>query len=238
MPSRPPSTSVIPKLAKTLAASGRREFVDQSDRVLASTRLVKFYEMEYSIERVACVEARDRLRSFIEREGLMLNFPVEVRFTAPDDIPLSTGTGREVRISPCTCSRRWSTSATSVVSRRSWTTTAAVRTGASCISRPPRRCTEVPAVGRVRCHQGPPRPRGQLHKRLRQPGVRTVAGASGAVSDRPTVSRPRRSTAPQVPSRQPHPRRSTTSRSTSRAAGHRGGSGPVRTRPMPSSRRR
>jgi len=87
--------SVIPKLAKTLAASGRTEFVDQSDRVLASTRLVKFYEMEYSIERVACVEARDRLRSFIEREGLMLNFPVEVRFTAPDDIPLSTGTGRE-----------------------------------------------------------------------------------------------------------------------------------------------
>lgn len=87
--------SMIPKLAKALAASGRTEFVDQSDKVFASTRLVKFYEMEYSIERAACVEALDRLRSFINREGLLLNFPVEVRFTAPDDIPLSTGTGRE-----------------------------------------------------------------------------------------------------------------------------------------------
>ena len=86
---------MIPRLAKALAATGRTEFVDQSDKVFASTRLVKFYEMEYSIERAACVEALDRLRTYIDREGLMLNFPVEVRFTAPDDIPLSTGTGRE-----------------------------------------------------------------------------------------------------------------------------------------------
>jgi len=31
----------------------------------------------------------------VERKGYMLNFPVEVRFTASDDVPLSTSFGRD-----------------------------------------------------------------------------------------------------------------------------------------------
>jgi len=54
---------------------------------------VKFYEMEYSIPRAACAEALTRVRSLIDTTGLKISFPIEVRFTAPDDIPLSTGTG-------------------------------------------------------------------------------------------------------------------------------------------------
>jgi FAD-linked oxidoreductase len=84
----------IPKLAKALPSSGRTTYVDKSYRVFASTRLVRFYEMEYAIPREACAEALNRVRTFIEAEGLLLSFPVEVRFTAPDDIPLSTGTAR------------------------------------------------------------------------------------------------------------------------------------------------
>ncbi len=85
----------IPRLAKALPAAGRVTYVDQSYRVFASPRLVRFYEMEYAIPRAACGEALNRIRRFVEDAGLLLSFPVEVRFTAPDDIPLSTASGRE-----------------------------------------------------------------------------------------------------------------------------------------------
>jgi len=85
----------IPKLAKALPASGRVTYVDRSYRVFASPRLVRFYEMEYAIPRQACAEALNRVRRFVEESDLLLSFPVEVRFTAPDDIPLSTASGRE-----------------------------------------------------------------------------------------------------------------------------------------------
>jgi L-gulonolactone oxidase len=85
----------IPKLAKALPASGRVTYVDRSYRVFASPRLVRFYEMEYAIPRQACTEALNRVRRFVEESGLLLSFPVEVRFTAADDIPLSTASGRE-----------------------------------------------------------------------------------------------------------------------------------------------
>jgi L-gulono-1,4-lactone dehydrogenase len=85
----------IPRLAKALPSTGTTEFVDQSYKVFASPRLVRFYEMEYSIERAACAEALNRLRAFVAGADLKLNFPIEVRFTAPDDIPLSTSTGRQ-----------------------------------------------------------------------------------------------------------------------------------------------
>jgi L-gulonolactone oxidase len=85
----------IPRLAKALPSAGRVTYVDQSHRVFASPRLVHFYEMEYAVPRAAGAEALNRIRRFVEDSGLLLNFPVEVRFTAPDDIPLSTASERE-----------------------------------------------------------------------------------------------------------------------------------------------
>jgi FAD-linked oxidoreductase len=85
----------IPKLAKALPASGRVTYIDQSHRVFTSPRLVRFYEMEYAIPREACIEALNRVRRFIDESGLLLSFPVEVRFTAADDLPLSTASRRE-----------------------------------------------------------------------------------------------------------------------------------------------
>jgi L-gulonolactone oxidase len=87
--------SLIPRLSRMIPSSGRVEYVDRSYRVFASPRLVKFYEMEYSIPREACAEALNRVRKFVEQSGLNISFPVEVRFTAQDDIPLSTAYGRE-----------------------------------------------------------------------------------------------------------------------------------------------
>ena len=84
----------IPRLSKALPSTGRTEYVNASHRIFASKRLVRFYEMEYSIRRDAVAEALNRVRRMVDDCGFLLNFPVEVRFTAGDDIPLSTGTGR------------------------------------------------------------------------------------------------------------------------------------------------
>ena len=51
--------------------------------------------MEYAIPREACAEALNRVRRMVADSGFFLNFPVEVRFTAPDEIPLSTASNRE-----------------------------------------------------------------------------------------------------------------------------------------------
>lgn len=87
--------SLIPKLAKALPSSGRNEYRDASHKVFTSKRIIKFYEMEYAIPREACEEALNRVRRMVKDSGFFLNFPVEVRFTAPDEIPLSTASNRE-----------------------------------------------------------------------------------------------------------------------------------------------
>jgi len=87
--------SLIPRLSKALPSTGRTEYVERSYRVFTSPRLVHFYEMEYSIPRDAAVEALRDLMAWVNRSGLRLSFPVEVRFTAGDDIFLSTAHGGE-----------------------------------------------------------------------------------------------------------------------------------------------
>ena len=87
--------SLIPTIARAIPSSGRVEYTDKSYRVFSSPRMVRFYEMEYGIPAEAAAEAFNRLRVFLKRSGLMPIFPVEVRFTAADDIPLSTASGRD-----------------------------------------------------------------------------------------------------------------------------------------------
>jgi L-gulono-1,4-lactone dehydrogenase len=88
--------AAIPKLMNTVAGGiGKTEVVDASHRVLCSTRLVRFVEMEYAIPRAELGKALLRVRDLIEREGLLVDFPIELRVAAGDDIPLSTAQGRE-----------------------------------------------------------------------------------------------------------------------------------------------
>jgi FAD-linked oxidoreductase len=90
MPSR------VPAIAGWLAGTfGRLELVDRSDRIFCSPRLVHFVEMEYAIPRENAAEAVTAVRALIDDEGFRISFPIEVRFTAADDIPLSTASGRE-----------------------------------------------------------------------------------------------------------------------------------------------
>lgn len=87
--------SMIPRLATALPSSGSRTYVDKSYKIFASPRLVRFYEMEHAIPVDALPTALREIKDMIERKGYLLNFPVEVRFTAADDVPLSTSYGRE-----------------------------------------------------------------------------------------------------------------------------------------------
>jgi L-gulono-1,4-lactone dehydrogenase len=86
----------VPKLMNTIAGGiGKTEVVDASHRVLCSTRLVRFVEMEYAIPRPELGKTLLRVRDLIEGEGLLVDFPIELRVAAADDIPLSTAHGRE-----------------------------------------------------------------------------------------------------------------------------------------------
>jgi L-gulonolactone oxidase len=88
--------SLVPRVAGLVASTvGSAKLVDRSDRILISTRLLRFAEMEYAIPREHACEALLAVRDLIDDEGLAVSFPVEVRFTAPDDVPLSTAHGRE-----------------------------------------------------------------------------------------------------------------------------------------------
>jgi FAD/FMN-containing dehydrogenase len=87
--------SLIPRLATALPSSGAREYVDQSFKIFASPRIVRFYEMEHALPVEALVPALKEIRAMVDRKGYLLNFPVEVRFTKGDDVPLSTAFGRD-----------------------------------------------------------------------------------------------------------------------------------------------
>lgn len=86
--------ALIPRLATALPSSGQSSYVNDSFRIFTSKRVVRFLEMEYSIPREHCGEALSAVRNMIDRRGHLVSFPVEVRFTAGDDIPLSTAHGR------------------------------------------------------------------------------------------------------------------------------------------------
>jgi L-gulonolactone oxidase len=86
----------VPRLMQAVAGGlGKTEVVDGSHRVLCSTRLVRFVEMEYAIPRAELGKTLLRVRDLIEGEGLPVDFPIELRVAAADDIPLSTAHGRE-----------------------------------------------------------------------------------------------------------------------------------------------
>jgi FAD-linked oxidoreductase len=87
---------IVPTLSALSArALSARTYTDRSDRVFCSARRVKFTEMEYEIPRAALPEVLAAIEGIFERLPFKVQFPVEVRFTGPDDVWLSHGYGRE-----------------------------------------------------------------------------------------------------------------------------------------------
>jgi L-gulonolactone oxidase len=91
---------LVPRLAPALtrgitAAFSGGTLVDRGYRVYATERRVRFTEMEYAIPRAHAREAVERVIALVRRRRLPILFPLEVRFSAPDDAFLSTAHGRE-----------------------------------------------------------------------------------------------------------------------------------------------
>jgi L-gulono-1,4-lactone dehydrogenase len=87
---------LTPTLLRTTAALfSARNYTERSDLVFTSPRRVRFVEMEYGLPRAALPEALAGLQRVIATLPVRVALPVEVRFTAPDDIWLSHGYGRE-----------------------------------------------------------------------------------------------------------------------------------------------
>src|SRR4051794_9885935 len=87
---------VIPRMNQLSArALSARTYSDVAHRVFTSPRRVVFREMEYAVPRAAGLEALREARRAVDASDWRISFPVEIRVAPPDDIPLSTSSGRD-----------------------------------------------------------------------------------------------------------------------------------------------
>ncbi|MET0736480.1 MAG: D-arabinono-1,4-lactone oxidase [Microbacterium sp.] len=87
--------ALIPSINRLSARVwGDREFTDASARVFATSRSVRFREMEYALPVENVRPAFDAMRTLIDERGWRVSFPIEVRFAAADDLWMSTAHGR------------------------------------------------------------------------------------------------------------------------------------------------
>lgn len=88
----PAVTPPFSRLAVRL--TGDREYTDRSHTVLTQSRNVRFREMEYALPAENVVPAFREIQELIRRKGWRIEFPIEVRFAAADELWLSTAHGR------------------------------------------------------------------------------------------------------------------------------------------------
>ncbi|MFI5905886.1 D-arabinono-1,4-lactone oxidase [Dactylosporangium sp. NPDC051541] len=88
--------ATVPPISRVSASAlSARTYTAASHEVFCTPRRVRFVEMEYGLPRAALREAFDGLRRIVAGLPYKIQFPVEVRFTAADDIWLSHGYGRD-----------------------------------------------------------------------------------------------------------------------------------------------
>lgn len=82
--------SLIPRITRIVSgALSGQDRVDQSHKVLASRRDVRFNEGEYAFAREHVVDVLTEIRRWVRGHDEPISFPLEVRFVAADDIPLA-----------------------------------------------------------------------------------------------------------------------------------------------------
>jgi FAD-linked oxidoreductase len=88
--------SASPRIARLCGAlvSGGRD-MNHSHKVFATTRLVRFNEMEYSLPAARMADAIRAIDACIRRERFRVHFPIECRYVRGDDIYLSPANGRD-----------------------------------------------------------------------------------------------------------------------------------------------
>ncbi|MGW2490363.1 D-arabinono-1,4-lactone oxidase [Streptomyces sp. NPDC001606] len=88
--------ATVPAIAQISSrALSARTYTDIPYKVFTSPRRVRFVEMEYAVPRAALADALRELKAMVDRSGLRVGFPIEVRTAPADDITLSTASGRD-----------------------------------------------------------------------------------------------------------------------------------------------
>ncbi|MFF0458744.1 D-arabinono-1,4-lactone oxidase [Streptomyces mexicanus] len=88
--------ATVPAIARISSrALSARTYTDIPYKVFTSPRRVRFVEMEYAVPRAALPETLRELKAMVDRSGVRVSFPVEVRTAPADDITLSTASGRD-----------------------------------------------------------------------------------------------------------------------------------------------
>ncbi len=94
------ASQLVPPLAPTickisLAGISPLNEVNDSHRIYATPRMVRFQEMEYSIPADQFTTVMGEVQARITQRRYKVNFPIECRFVRGDDLWLSTAYGRD-----------------------------------------------------------------------------------------------------------------------------------------------
>ena len=89
----PSQSRRVARIIASLISDGHD--VTASHDTFATVRLVKFQEMEYNIPAKHFVDCLRDIQACISENDIQVHFPIECRFVAPDDIPLSPAYQRE-----------------------------------------------------------------------------------------------------------------------------------------------
>lgn len=87
-----PTARAMSRLAGSAVPVSER--IAEAHHAYASPRSVRFHETEYAIPAEHFPAAFAQIRAMLESERIAVNFPLEIRFVAADDIPLSPAHGR------------------------------------------------------------------------------------------------------------------------------------------------
>jgi FAD-linked oxidoreductase len=88
--------SLTPRINRISAAAlAQREYAAPAHEVFVSPRRVRFNEMEYSVPLSDAATVLAEVRRTLDSSGLPVGFPLEVRATGADEVPLSTAKGRD-----------------------------------------------------------------------------------------------------------------------------------------------
>lgn len=87
---------LVPRINRVAGrALSERRYSDLAHRVFVTPRRVRFREMEYAVPREVGLDVLRECRRVIDASDWRIAFPIEVRTARADDIPLSTGYGRD-----------------------------------------------------------------------------------------------------------------------------------------------
>lgn len=88
--------ALVPRINRVSgSALSAREYVDHSHAVFVSPRRVRFRESEFAMPRAALPDVIAGLQRWFSAGHETVSFPIEVRFTAADDVWMSTGHERD-----------------------------------------------------------------------------------------------------------------------------------------------